>query len=247
MAYPYISSNISGNLGEQLFQIANVFKFVKESRKNKIRRKVLFKKDENRYWDTIFHGIFKIYDEGVYNNIEFFELSDDLEKYYESKSNIKLVNCCNVFHDNIKEMMVRIIYNDEDLMYGAYYKYRNILDHFGEDTNDNDMVSIDYDNKVDKEYYINGIEHAGIKNLVIFCKNKDECKKVFSNGKYNIYYVENMDACNELILFSMFKNNIISGSTNTLWASYISHYDNKIVVAPEIMKDNGYNNITTYL
>ena len=74
MAYPYISSNICGSLGEQLFQIANVFKFVKESQKNKIRRKVVFKKDENRYWDTIFNGIFKIYDEGVYNNIDFLEM-----------------------------------------------------------------------------------------------------------------------------------------------------------------------------
>ena len=132
-------------------------------------------------------------------------------------------------------------------MYGAYYKYRNILDHFGEDTNDNDMVSIEYNNKLDKEYYINGVEHVGIKNLVFFCKNKDECKTIFSRGKYNIYYVENMDAEEEIILFSMFKNNIIYGSMNILWASYISHYDNKIVVAPEIMKDNGYNNITTYL
>lgn len=247
MAYPYISSNICGSLGEQLFQIANVFKFVKESRKNKIRRKVVFKKTENRYWDTIFNGIFKIYDEGVYNNIDFLELHDNLESYYDNKSHIKLTNCCNIFDENIKERMVRIIYNDEDLMYGAYYKYRNILDHFGEDTNDNDMISIEYDNNLDNEYYINGVEHVGIKNLVIFCKNKDECKTVFTRGKYNIYYVENMDAEEEIILFSMFKNNIISGSMNNLWACYISHYDNKIVVAPEIMKDNGYNNITTYL
>ena len=34
---------------------------------------------------------------------------------------------------------------------------------------------------------------------------------------------------------------------NNLWASYISHYDNKIVVAPKIMKGNEYKNITTYL
>jgi hypothetical protein len=247
MAYPYISSNICGSLGEQLFQIANVFKFVKESRKNKIRRKVVFKKNENKYWDTIFNGIFKIYDEGVYNNIDFLELQDDLESYYDNNSNIKLTNKCNIFHENIKERMVRIIYNDEDLMYGAYYKYRNILDHFGEYTNDNDMISIEYDNNLDKEYYKNSVERVGIKNLVIFCKNKDECNTIFSNDKYNIYYVENMDSEEEIILFSMFKNNIISGSMNNLWASYISHYDNKIVVAPKIMKDNEYKNVTTYL
>jgi hypothetical protein len=247
MEYPYISSNICGSLGEQLFQIANVFKFVKESRKNKIRRKVVFRKTENRYWDTIFNGIFKIYDEGVYNNIDFIELQDNLESYYDNNSNIKLTNKSNIFHENIKERMVRIIYNDEDLMYGAYYKYRNILDHFGEDTTDNDMVSIEYDNNLDNEYYINGVEHVGIKNLVIFCKNKDECNTIFSNDKYKIYYVESMDAEEEIILFSMFKNNIISGSMNNLWASYISHYDNKIVIAPKIMKDSGYKNITTYL
>ena len=68
MSYPFLSYDISGDLGEQLFQLSNIYKFAKESRKNNIKRKIVFKKG-NKYWDKIFSGLFRLYEDGLYNTI----------------------------------------------------------------------------------------------------------------------------------------------------------------------------------
>jgi len=50
-----------------------------------------------------------------------------------------------------------------------------------------------------------------------------------------------------LILMSMFKHNIISSSLESLWASYISYYENKIVIAPKEIEYIGHKNINIYI
>ena len=245
MIYPLLSYDIFGDLGEQLFQIADVYKFAKESRKNNIRRKIVFKKG-NKYWDTIFNSQFRLYEEGVYNNINFLKVSGDFNKYYNDNSNIKLDICNYKFCDEVKNKMTKIIYNDEDLMYNAYYKYRDILDYYGSNTKDSDLVCLDYKNDINIEYYKEALKLIDINNVVIFCDKKDNIVNHFDD-KYNIYYIENIDIETGLILFSMFQHNILSYSLECLWASYISHYDMKLVVAPKELKVYCNNNVSNYL
>lgn len=246
MSYrPFLSYDISGNLGEQLFQLSNIYKFAKESRKNNIKRKIVFKKG-NKYWDTIFCGLFRLYEDDVYDTIKFKEVSQDFCDYYGEKSNIMLKVSKYEFCDDIRKKMTKIIYNNEDLMYKAYYKYREILDYYGKDTNDSDVVCLDYKRDIDINYYKEALNIIDINNIVVFCDKKDDIVDLF-DSKYNIYYVENVDTELGLILYSMFQYNILSDNLEYLWATYINHYDVKKIIAPKKLKQYNNKYISNYL
>ena len=245
MSYLFLSYDISGDLGEQLFQLSNIYKFAKESRKNNIKRKIVFKKG-NKYWNTIFCGLFRLYEDDVYNTINFKEVLQDFSNYYSKKSNIMLKDTTYEFSDDIREKMTKIIYNDEDLMYNAYYKYRELLDYYGKDTKDSDVVCLDYKKGININYYKEALNLIDINNLVVFCDKKDDIIDIFDR-KYNIYYVENVNIELGLILYSMFQYNILSDSLEYLWASYISHYDVKKIIAPNKLKQYNNKYVSIYL
>lgn len=245
MSTLFLSYDISGDLGEQLFQLSNIYKFAKKSMKNNIKRKILFKKG-NKYWDTIFSGLFRLYEDSVYNTINFKEVSQDFSNYYSEKSNIILNDKNYEFCNDVRENMTKIIYNNEDLMYKAYYKYREILDYYSIDTKDSDIVCLDYRNSIDINYYKEALNLIDINYLVVFCDKKDGIVDLFDN-KYNIFYVENIEIELGLILYSMFQYNILSDNLEYLWATYISHYNDKIIIAPKKLRQYNNKYVTNYL
>ena len=114
MSYLFLSYDISGDLGEQLFQLSNIYKFEKKFSKNNIKRKIVFKKG-NKYLDTIFCGLFRLYEDDVYNTINFKEVLEDFSNYYSKKSNIILKDTTYEFSDDIREKMTKIIYSSGTL------------------------------------------------------------------------------------------------------------------------------------
>jgi hypothetical protein len=274
MAQLYTSIEVSGGLGSQLFQIAYIISFLRLSKKNRIKRKLIFKegnasKDVYRktHWNTLFQGLFRVVNASDFEKIPFNSLYIEVipHKYIEPKADIK----DNVFFDgkyqtfeyiddSLREKMTNIIYSNEDIMYPAYYKYRDILDYFGSDTKDNDMVSLhirrgdylslsNYNYNLEMNYYKEALHIANKKNVVVFSDDIEWCINNFNDyvnreGTYNVYFVSNkiykenevlIKDDIELILMSMFQNNIIANSCFSLWASFISFYKNKIVVAPK--------------
>jgi hypothetical protein len=274
MAQLYTSIEVSGGLGSQLFQIAYIISFLRLSKKNRIKRKLIFKegnasKDVYRktHWNTLFQGLFRVVNASDFEKIPFNSLYIEVipHKYIEPKADIK----DNVFFDDkyqtfeyiddsLREKMTNIIYSNEDIMYPAYYKYRDILDYFGSDTKDNDMVSLhirrgdylslsNYNYNLEMNYYKDALHIANKKNVVVFSDDIEWCINNFNDyvnrdGTYNVYFVSNKIYKDaevrikddiELILMSMFQNNIIANSCFSLWASFISFYKNKIVVAPK--------------
>jgi hypothetical protein len=274
MAQLYTSIEVSGGLGSQLFQIAYIISFLRLSKKNRIKRKLIFKegnasKDVYRktHWNTLFQGLFRVVNASDFEKIAFntFNNEEIAHKYIEPKADIK----DNVFFDgkyqtfkyiddSLREKMTNIIYSNEDIMYPAYYKYRDILDYFGSDTKDNDMVSLhisrgdylslsNYNYNLEMNYYKDALHIANKKNVVVFSDDIEWCINNFNDyvnreGTYNVYFVSNkiykenevlIKDDIELILMSMFQNNIIANSCFSLWASFISFYKNKIVVAPK--------------
>jgi hypothetical protein len=274
MAQLYTSIEVSGGLGSQLFQIAYIISFLRLSKKNRIKRKLVFKegnasKDVYRktHWNTLFQGLFRVVNASDFEKIPFNSLYIEVipHKYIEPKADIK----DNVFFDgkyqtfeyiddSLREKMTNIIYSNEDIMYPAYYKYRDILDYFGSDTKDNDMVSLhirrgdylslsNYNYNLEMNYYKDALHIANKKNVVVFSDDIEWCINNFNDyvnrdGTYNVYFVSNKIYKDaevrikddiELILMSMFQNNIIANSCFSLWASFISFYKNKIVVAPK--------------
>lgn len=275
MTQLYTSIEVSGGLGSQLFQLAYIIYFLRLSKKHRIKRKLVFKegnasKDVYRktHWDTLFQGLFRVANTSDFEKIPPFNslyIEVIPHKYIEPKADIK----DNVFFDgkyqtfkyiddSLREKMTNIIYSNEDIMYPAYYKYRDILDYFGSDTKDDDMVSLhirrtdylsvsNYNYNLEMNYYKEALQIADKKNVVVFSDDIEWCTNYFNDyvnreNTYNVYFVSDkiykeaevrIKDDIEFILMSMFQNNIIANSCFSLWASFISYYKNKIVIAPK--------------
>ena len=274
----YTTIDIKGGLGNQLFQIAYIIFFLRLSKRNRIKRKLVFKYEEDiktkpleiqktTYWNTLFKGLFKILNVNDFQtlplNIEYSEIEQHKynEPPYTAKTNILFKGNFQTFKhidESLRDKMIGIVYSNEDIMYSAYYKYRDILDYFGSNTKDDDMVSLhirrgdylslsNYNYNLEMSYYKDAMHIANKKNVVIFSDDIDWCidnfnKYVNRENIYNVYYISNkIFKDNELnikddiefILMSMFKNNIIANSYFSLWASFISYYKSKIIIAPK--------------
>lgn len=258
LTYPYITIDIRGDIGDQLFQLAHTINFSHESKKAGVKRRLVFcdntvsSSNAKIYWDTIFKGLFRVLDREEYSKLNLYKIKsyeDDSNYYNNSVIDLELnaINCqtFNYIEDRLREKLIKIVYNNEDIMYPAYYKYRDVLDFFGKDTTDDDMVSLHITKGFDttgEEYYKEALKISGKKNVAIFTDDIDwfEIREIVdrfnTDSLYNFYYVPKSDtSCDEIdfVLMSMFKNNIIANSTYSLWASYISYYDDKIIIAPQ--------------
>jgi hypothetical protein len=274
----YTSVDIKGGLGNQLFQIAYIIYFLRLSKRQRIKRKLVFKSYDDSepntlelqrktYWNTLFKGLFRTLNikdfQSIALNIEYNEIEQHKynEPPYNTKNNILFTGNYQTFKyidENLRDKMIEIVYSNEDIMYSAYYKYRDILDHFGSNTKDDDMVSLhirrgdylslsNYNYNLEMSYYKDAMNIANKKNIVVFSDDIEWCienfdKYVNRDNIYNIYYVSslifkenelNIKDDIEFILMSMFKNNIIANSYFSLWASFISYYKSKIVIAPK--------------
>jgi hypothetical protein len=272
----YTSIDIIGGLGNQLFQIAYIIYFLRLSKKNKIKRKLVFKYDEDiidnnikrkTHWNTLFKGLFRVLNANDYKNIPLTIIHNEIgiHKYveppYEAKYNILFKGNYQTFKyidDSLREKLINIVYSNEDIMYSAYYKYRDILNYFGNNTKDNDMVSLhirrtdylsvsNYNYNLEMSYYKDAMLIANKKNVVIFSDDIEWCIINFNDyanrdNIYNVYFISDkifkenelcIKADIEFILMSMFKNNIIANSYFSLWASFISYYKSKIIIAPK--------------
>ena len=159
----YTSIDIKGGLGNQLFQIAYIISFLRLSKKNKIKRKLVFKYEEytrsssdeihrKTYWNTLFKGLFRVLTASEFKNIHLDILDNEIitpHKYREPPSDVKYnvlfmgnYQTFKNIDDTLREKMISIVYSNEDIMYSAYYKYRDILDYFGSNTKDDDMISL---------------------------------------------------------------------------------------------------------
>jgi hypothetical protein len=288
LTYPYITIDINGNIGDQLFQLAHVINFLRNSKKTGVKRKLVFEDKHidtcdpsdlgdqcdskiirDMYWNTMFKGLFKVLDKSEYNKLKFYKIEDKEDEYsYVNKATqdleLNTLNCqtFSFIDHKLREKMIKIVYNNEDIMYPAYYKYRDILDFFGKDTKDDDIISLhitkDCDDE-DIEYYKEALKISGKRNVSIFTdeidwyKTRDIVDSLqinCSNCGYQFYYVPKSDMCGDeidFVLMSMFKNNIIANSTNSLWASYISYYDDKIIIAPQRLVNGNKDILHKYI
>jgi hypothetical protein len=59
----------------------------------------------------------------------------------------------------------------------------------------------------------------------------------------NAYYVNTGNTCVDFILMSFFKNNVIDDSLFGWWAAFISNYDQKTVIVPQIWEKCGVDDL----
>lgn len=264
----YISIENNENIGCQLFNIAYLINILNKSKKNNIKRKIVFRKGNHIYSDSLFKGLFTILDDDKYNKIGFDKLSindidndndNDIESLCSSTKNIEICDTStntrnvattfNYIDKYIKKKILELVYSNEDLMYQAYYMYRDILAFFGENTKDEDIAALHIlkaDSK-DYDYYYNALSimnNLKINNIAVITDDIEWAKTVLNDindindtSTYTLYYVDNAEKNNyeiRFILMSMFKNLIVSNNAydmDSMWASYLSYYDNKKVIS----------------
>ena len=150
--------------------------------------------------------------------------------------------------DDTRTQMINYIYSNAELMHAAYDKYNEIKSFFGPTTTDDDMVSVhlrrtdyillsDYHHNLSMDYYKDALKIANKKKIVVFSDEIEWCKDNIGKNLYeydDIYFVNTNSVEIEFILMSMFQHNILANSTFSLWASFISTYQQpKIVIAPK--------------
>jgi hypothetical protein len=101
----YTSIDLKGGLGNQLFQIAYIIYFLRLSKRHRIKRKLIFKSDEDidstsleikrkTYWNTLFKELFRILNVDDFNNIPLNIVYSEIEQHkyneppYSTKNNI---------------------------------------------------------------------------------------------------------------------------------------------------------------
>jgi len=267
----YISIENDKNIGRQLFNLAYLINVLQSNNNNSIKRKIVFNKDNNLYYETLFKGLFNILDNEKYNSIDFNKIDiediDDIDKVnYSTSSNIELYNKnldklskLHTFKDidsSLRNKIIELVYSNEDLMYAAYYKYRDMLNYFGIYTKDDDVAMMhimkDTDINIDKDYYNNALsiikETSKVTNIAIITDDINWAKIILNDinydNNYRFYYIptgEKYDYEIDFLLMTMFKNIIVSSKkdcyADSLWASYISYYENKKVIVPSSVRE----------
>jgi len=267
----YISIENDKNIGRQLFNVAYLINVLQSNNNNSIKRKIVFNKDNNLYYETLFKGLFNILDNEKYNSIDFNKIDiediDDIDKVnYSTSSNIELYNKnldklskLHTFKDidsSMRNKIIELVYSNEDLMYAAYYKYRDMLNYFGIYTKDDDVAMMhimkDTDINIDKDYYNNALsiikETSKVTNIAIITDDINWAKIILNDinydNNYRFYYIptgEKYDYEIDFLLMTMFKNIIVSSKkdcyADSLWASYISYYENKKVIVPSSVRE----------
>ena len=260
----YISIENNDNIGYQLFNIAYLINILNKSASNHIKRKIVFRKGNHIYSDSIFKGLFTVLEDDKYDNLGFEKISIndiDIESLCSSTKNIEICNTSaytknptmtfKYIDEPIKRRLLDLVYSNEDLMYSAYYMYRGILAFFGENTSDDDIAALhilkadskDYDYYYDALSIMNDLK---IKNIAVITDDIEWAKTILNDindindtSTYTLYYVSNAEKNNyetRFILMSMFKNLIVSNNASdmdSMWASYLSYYDNKKVITAD--------------
>ena len=258
----FISIENNKNIGCQLFNIAYLINILNKSNEKNIKRKIVFRKGNNIYANSLFKGLFTVLEDDKYDKINFERMSINDIDIEELSATYKNIEICDTdtsiiaktfkhIDDSIKNKILDLVYSNEDLMYEAYYKYRDIQDFFGNNVQDKDLVVLHIlkDTGVDYDYYFNALsimEVAKIKNCAVITDDIEWAKTILSDindsSTHIFNYVNYTDDNNNnnyeinFILMSMFKNIIVSDNKDDMdgiWASYISHYDIKKVITPD--------------
>ncbi len=216
----YISIENNENIGYQLFNIAYLINILNKSTSNHIKRKIVFRKGNHIYSDSIFKGLFTVLDDDKYDNLGFEKMSiNDIDTDIESLcSSTKNIEICDTSADTrnpvvsfkyidepIKRRILELVYSNEDLMYSAYYMYRGILAFFGENTSDDDIAALHIlkaDSK-DYDYYYNALSIMNdlkIKNIAVITDDIEWAKTILNDindindtSTYTLYYVSNAE------------------------------------------------------
>lgn len=259
----YSSIDIIGGLGNHLFQIAFLIFFNRKSKEERsivFKYEENLHNSHNlprkTFWNTLFKNQFNVLNASELSKIQIDTFFKEQENHsytnnlpYDSNKNIHFQGYFQSFSyidDEVRNIMQNIVFSNKELLQITERMYDNIKSHMN--TNDDDIVSIhfrrtdyvylsEYHCVLAKEYYKQALERANKKNLIIFSDDIEWCKQNINKDFFSyeqVYFVENNTVEIDFLLMTKIKHNIIANSTFSLWASFLSDYENKIIIAPKI-------------
>lgn len=236
-----VTCDLCNGIGKQLFQIATVLNYAKKHHKNPVFYNNL---------NALVTDSLDVLPDDVLKKRRFRNHEERIQNAYSEipgyNGDVMLIGYFQAFQNvskNTIKKMQELIYNDEFYMYDAYNEYNKIKNYFGSDEDD-DYVAVHVrrrgsreHGKLDLQYYRSAYEvvtESGKKkkHVVVFSDDIEWCKDNFQISD-DAYYVDIQHACVEFILMSFIKNNIIANSCYSWWATFISNYSDKVVIAPK--------------
>ncbi len=218
---PYITTVLSENFEDSLFQIAALSVF------GKVYQKQISIPKQNEFVRNS-----KMFSDDKVDNFHILKANDIIIPF---ESNIYLDEDYASFKYYTKAVLEYIrefVYHNEDYMYDAYEKYNKIKGNLDDD----DFVSIYHSGHNNNlAYYKKSIILANKKNIVLFSPDASNLMKIFDDD-HNVQVIWDDNIYVRFILLSFFQNNIVDfyNPRFSLWAAYVSKYKScKNVVVPE--------------
>jgi hypothetical protein len=248
----YVSVNVMGGLGNQMFQLAVAYLYAKKNEGNLVIQRNKRENDGRPvYWDSFLHR---------FREYLVDKLPDELIQWRQLESHHNTLLpiltdkgvCLNGYLQNINylkgsEDEVRALFKPSDeVVREVYLKYRPLID--GKDrvvvvhARRTDYLKnqdiINYHGPLTVEYYKQTIKKmcSYVKNPIFLLSADDSSFwvsviKEVSELRNNFFVLEDENEINTLILLQQFHYFIIANSTFSWWASYLAE-DAKKIIAP---------------
>lgn len=265
-----IVSNLNGGLGNQMFQFAIGYKMSKLLNTELVLDISALKTDTLRHFALKPFGISnKVFEKqpedlSVLSRIvlkvpkhwkivrEQKEFQFD-ESILKAKGNIKLYGywqCPNYFND-IRPMLLNVFsVNQPTEEFKALQNKLTNINSASIHVRRGDYVTIESTNKIhgtcSMDYYQRAMQLMKEKvgedvQFFVFSDDIEWCKKEFSQYK-NTTIMNSISDCEDMLLMSSCKNNIIANSSYSWWGAWLNNNKNKIVIAPkQWMNDTSKN------
>ena len=268
----YLSGNIMGGLGNQMFIIAAICSLAWHNNLEPIFEKIGVSPPLSNprpvYWKTVFNKV-AIMNSNDYNKIQFNNYSlpnNNLvpinlvhNKSYRFTGYFQNPNFFNKYKSKIIELF-SLDTNSQNIVNNIYNSIvNNNYDTISIHVRRSDYIKLQNIHVVQNiEYYKNAIDY--IKNkynnllFLIFSDDINWCKTNFGSLNINCIYVENVSPYLDKDILDMYlmaqcKHNIIANSTFSWWGAYMNKNKDKIVCAPNrwFIDDNMNNDAMNIL
>jgi hypothetical protein len=93
--------------------------------------------------------------------------------------------------------------------------------------------NIDMHNPCGRTYYFKALDIMPSQRYYISSDDIEWCKKTFIGPEFRFFELGTLDDEAQFALMTLFRRYIISNSTYYWWGSYLSHYDDYRVIAPD--------------
>lgn len=243
---PYITTKLSNNLDEILFQIGALHTY------SMIHNKTMCISDPDEFTEAtkLFQYVPNVPNvpNVPYVPDDYYILSDADEQVFKIVPYAKNIILRGIFKsfklytEDTLSFIREYIYSNEDYMYTAYTKYNEIKQKFGCENND-EILSIYFNDSANKpsntSYYNKAMILMNKKNVVVFSPTPDpDVMRIFDDD-YNVQVIWDTDPYVRFILLSFFRYNVVQyyDSYFSMLAAYVSKYEEyKTVVVPDYLK-----------